>query len=279
MPTSGDAWQALIFEVATEVEVPGRRAFEAIYRAFLGRTNGPRAGWLLASLDPIFVRERAREASGWTEAAASPGRCRWVADDERRAAAAPRRAGRHPQGRHRQGRGPGRSSTAPCSWTPSGGACSARARPSRPSATPPPSASARPSRAARNRTGRKSRTSRRRPSRPVSGSPRWTPAWPRPRPTSTTCSCASPTRPTPRSRSVARRRTSRSGPGASSSPTRSRSKARSVPTRRPVARPGRASRTGSSARRSTSSTTRAAPRSPAPGSPSTRARDPRSSVD
>ena len=59
--------------VATEVEVPGRRAFEAIYRAFLGRTNGPRAGWLLASLDPIFVRERAREASGWTEAGGKPG--------------------------------------------------------------------------------------------------------------------------------------------------------------------------------------------------------------
>ena len=53
--------------------VPGRRAFEAIYRAFLGRTNGPRAGWLLASLDPVFVRERAREASGWTDAGGPPG--------------------------------------------------------------------------------------------------------------------------------------------------------------------------------------------------------------
>ena len=72
-PTSGDAWQALIFAVASDDEVPGRRAFEAIYRAFLGRTNGPRAGWLLASLDPVFVRERAREASGWTEAGGKPG--------------------------------------------------------------------------------------------------------------------------------------------------------------------------------------------------------------
>ena len=70
---SGDAWQASIFAVAAEDEVPGRRAFEAIYRAFLGRTNGPRAGWLLASLDPVFVRERAREASGWTDAAGPPG--------------------------------------------------------------------------------------------------------------------------------------------------------------------------------------------------------------
>jgi len=72
-PASGDAWQALIFAVAAEQEVPGRRAFEAIYRAFLGRTNGPRAGWLLASLDAVFVRERAREASGWTEAGGNPG--------------------------------------------------------------------------------------------------------------------------------------------------------------------------------------------------------------
>jgi lysyl-tRNA synthetase class 1 len=72
-PSSGDAWQALIFAVAAELELPGRRAFEAIYRAFLDRTNGPRAGWLLASLDPVFVHERAREASGWTEAGGKPG--------------------------------------------------------------------------------------------------------------------------------------------------------------------------------------------------------------
>ena len=43
------------------------RAFEAIYAAFLGRPNGPRAGWLLASLEPSFVVERARAA------AATPG--------------------------------------------------------------------------------------------------------------------------------------------------------------------------------------------------------------
>ncbi len=72
-PASGDAWQALIFDVAKEGDLPGRRAFEAIYRAFLGRTNGPRAGWLLASLDPVFVRERAWEASGWTAAGGQPG--------------------------------------------------------------------------------------------------------------------------------------------------------------------------------------------------------------
>jgi len=65
-----DIWSfgCVLFETLS-----GRRAFEAIYRAFLGRTNGPRAGWLLASLDPVFVRERAREASGWTQAGGKPG--------------------------------------------------------------------------------------------------------------------------------------------------------------------------------------------------------------
>jgi lysyl-tRNA synthetase class 1 len=63
-PESGDAWQTLIFAVAADEGVPGRRAFEAIYRAFLDRSNGPRAGWLLASLDRGFVVERAAEAAG-----------------------------------------------------------------------------------------------------------------------------------------------------------------------------------------------------------------------
>jgi lysyl-tRNA synthetase class I len=34
-----------------------------VYLAFLGRANGPRAGWLLASLDPEFVANRLREAA------------------------------------------------------------------------------------------------------------------------------------------------------------------------------------------------------------------------
>ncbi len=62
-PGSGDAWQALIFRVAGEVALPSGRAFGALYAAFLGRTNGPRAGWLLASLDPTFVIERLRAAA------------------------------------------------------------------------------------------------------------------------------------------------------------------------------------------------------------------------
>lgn len=64
-PSSGDAWQAEIFRVTQEAAMPPGRAFGALYLAFLGRTNGPRAGWLLASLEPAFVIARLREAAGW----------------------------------------------------------------------------------------------------------------------------------------------------------------------------------------------------------------------
>ncbi len=66
-PPSGDAWQALIFEVATAAALPAGRAFGALYMAFLGRTNGPRAGWLLAGLEQGFVVERLRAAAGWRD--------------------------------------------------------------------------------------------------------------------------------------------------------------------------------------------------------------------
>jgi lysyl-tRNA synthetase class 1 len=59
----GEAWQAAIFETATEVGLKPGRAFRALYLAFLGRPNGPRAGWLLAKLERDFVLTRLREAS------------------------------------------------------------------------------------------------------------------------------------------------------------------------------------------------------------------------
>ena len=64
-PTTGEDWQALIFNVAKEGSppLPPGSAFRAIYTAFLGRPNGPRAGWLLASLRPSFVIQRLREAA------------------------------------------------------------------------------------------------------------------------------------------------------------------------------------------------------------------------
>jgi lysyl-tRNA synthetase class 1 len=63
-PTGGDAWQSAIFAAAAATDLPAGRAFASLYLAFLGRTNGPRAGWLLAGLDPDFVIGRLREAAG-----------------------------------------------------------------------------------------------------------------------------------------------------------------------------------------------------------------------
>jgi lysyl-tRNA synthetase class 1 len=62
-PTSGDAWQDLIYRVSQVRGVSSRDAFGAVYAAFLGRDNGPRAGWLLASLALPMVADRLRAAA------------------------------------------------------------------------------------------------------------------------------------------------------------------------------------------------------------------------
>ncbi len=63
-PGSGAAWQDLIFGTSQAYGVSSGDAFGAIYLAFLGRPNGPRAGWLLASLERGFVVDRLRDAAG-----------------------------------------------------------------------------------------------------------------------------------------------------------------------------------------------------------------------
>ncbi|HEX2756464.1 MAG TPA: lysine--tRNA ligase [Candidatus Limnocylindrales bacterium] len=73
LPASGEAWQDLIFTVAGEAGLPNGRAFAALYAAFLGRSNGPRAGWLLASLDGGFVTARLRASASPDGAPAGVG--------------------------------------------------------------------------------------------------------------------------------------------------------------------------------------------------------------
>ncbi|MDP9270146.1 MAG: lysine--tRNA ligase [Chloroflexota bacterium] len=63
-PWTGDALQAAVFDAARDRGLPPGQAFAALYASFLGRSNGPRAGWLLASLDRGFVATRLREAAG-----------------------------------------------------------------------------------------------------------------------------------------------------------------------------------------------------------------------
>jgi lysyl-tRNA synthetase class 1 len=72
-PAAGDSWQDAIFATATARGIEPRAAFTALYLAFLGRTNGPRAGWLLASLDRDLVIARLREAAAATGADSAAG--------------------------------------------------------------------------------------------------------------------------------------------------------------------------------------------------------------
>jgi lysyl-tRNA synthetase, class I len=68
--SSGEQWQAAIFAVAAEHGLDAKAAFNALYLTFLGRPNGPRAGWLLASLERDFVIRRLTEAGAAGEAIA-----------------------------------------------------------------------------------------------------------------------------------------------------------------------------------------------------------------
>jgi lysyl-tRNA synthetase class 1 len=69
----GDAWQDLIYRSGQARGVSSRDAFAAVYSALLGRPNGPRAGWLLASLEPAFVVERLRAAAAVASGASGAG--------------------------------------------------------------------------------------------------------------------------------------------------------------------------------------------------------------
>ncbi len=64
-----DPLQQRLYAAAREAglvtgEKVSKDAFAAIYLAFLGRPTGPKAAWLLVTLEPDFVRARLREAAG-----------------------------------------------------------------------------------------------------------------------------------------------------------------------------------------------------------------------
>ncbi|MCW3132945.1 MAG: lysine--tRNA ligase [Methanophagales archaeon] len=55
---NGADWHNKIYEVASATNVEAKEIFKAIYIALLKKPSGPRAGWLLASLDTEFLKER-----------------------------------------------------------------------------------------------------------------------------------------------------------------------------------------------------------------------------
>lgn len=52
-----------VYAIAKELGMDSKKFFQAIYLAFLGDRQGPKAGWFLASLDREFVKARLSEAA------------------------------------------------------------------------------------------------------------------------------------------------------------------------------------------------------------------------
>lgn len=60
---SGEDFQVEIYELGKELGLNGKEAFQAIYLSLLGKDHGPKAGFLIQSLDSQFVKDRFEEAS------------------------------------------------------------------------------------------------------------------------------------------------------------------------------------------------------------------------
>jgi lysyl-tRNA synthetase class 1 len=60
---SAEELQTAVYEKSKEKNLKSTDAFKAIYIAFLGKDHGPKAAWLLQSLDHGFVRERLIQVS------------------------------------------------------------------------------------------------------------------------------------------------------------------------------------------------------------------------
>ncbi len=55
---SAEDFQTAIYELAKKEELAPKEAFSAIYKTLLGKDHGPRAAWLILSLDREFVEKR-----------------------------------------------------------------------------------------------------------------------------------------------------------------------------------------------------------------------------
>ncbi len=58
-----EEFQAQIYEYGKELSLTGKETFAAIYNALIGKDHGPKAGWLILSLDKEFVKKRFEEVS------------------------------------------------------------------------------------------------------------------------------------------------------------------------------------------------------------------------
>ncbi len=60
---TGDDLQTRIYDLGKELGLNGKQTFAAIYLSLIGKDHGPKAAWLILSLDKKFVEERFNEAS------------------------------------------------------------------------------------------------------------------------------------------------------------------------------------------------------------------------
>ena len=60
---SGEDVHGRLHELKTEVPISPKELFQAIYRIFLARDSGPKAGWFLAGLPRDFVTKRLKETA------------------------------------------------------------------------------------------------------------------------------------------------------------------------------------------------------------------------
>jgi lysyl-tRNA synthetase, class I len=63
---TGEQIHQLIYRLKDELGVKPDMLFKAIYLALLGKSQGPRVGWFLSTLDPTFVKRRFAEAAAAT---------------------------------------------------------------------------------------------------------------------------------------------------------------------------------------------------------------------
>lgn len=60
---NAEEFQTAIYELSKEISVPSKDAFASIYISLIGKDHGPKAAWLILSLDKEFVKKRFLEAS------------------------------------------------------------------------------------------------------------------------------------------------------------------------------------------------------------------------
>ena len=59
--TDAEKFQMQIYELGKELGLKGKDTFSAIYQALLGKDHGPKAAWLILSLDRVFIYKRFKE--------------------------------------------------------------------------------------------------------------------------------------------------------------------------------------------------------------------------